>query len=102
MFTGIKTFAFISGLLLFSGCAKVVIPHTRDFNETSRGSKSVYLDSYTLTEPFTELGISAAWSSKQIKAAAQSGGISKITYMDEEIFNILFVYQRRRLFIYGN
>ncbi len=61
------------------------------------------LDERLLTEPVTGLQISVEWSEDLIRSEAQKAGISQISYVDQEIFRIIFgIYTHRKLIVYGD
>lgn len=46
--------------------------------------------------------LSAAWDDIDIASVASEGNISEVSYADYEYFNVLTVYRRLRVNVYGN
>jgi len=94
--------------ILISGCAggvytNVIKPYSTDFNETPVGTKSCILKEYGISEPVSGNNISVTWSADLIRDAAQSAGITSISYIEEHYTAYFFgAYHRRMLIIYGN
>ena len=96
----------------FTGCSNLVsgvlytnitLPHSKDFNDTSVGTKRGIIDAHRIREPFSGQGIFVEWSDERIRAAAAESGITHITHTDRQTLSILFgIYKRQRLIIHGN
>ena len=101
-------YLILSISLIFFGCAEgvytnVTKPYSTDFNETPVGTKSCILKEYGISEPVSGNNISVTWSADIIQYAAQSAGITSISYIEEHYISFFFgVYHRRMLIIYGD
>jgi hypothetical protein len=58
-------------------------------------------DTYEVREPFSGLGMYAKWNSNAIGDIAKRYGIKKVYYSDVEILNILRIWKREKIHIYG-
>ncbi len=97
---GVVTLLLLGSLSLcvLPGCfyAKVRIPLDTDVQSTQLGSKVGEASIQSV------LGI-VAWGDAGTRAAATNGGITTVTHLDQELFNILgFVYARQTTIAYGD
>ena len=81
----------------------VILPYSRDFKNTPKGSKQCILRDHSLKEPVSGYGMSVEWSTNQIQSAARDAGIQNITYIDVHTISFLLgIYTRKDLIVYGD
>jgi hypothetical protein len=101
----------VSLLLVLTGCGgltsgkiytDVTQPYRPQFHNTPLGLKRCVVKDYTLKEPYNGY-LTVEWSTQPIQDALRKAGISRIAYIDEETFSLVFgIYKRKQFIIYGN
>ncbi len=80
-----------------------VRPYSTNFRSTPTGTKSCVIRDYRIREPLTRYNVSAEWDTDAIRRAAGRAGITRINYMDQETFSLLFgAFRRRKLIVHGD
>jgi PBP1b-binding outer membrane lipoprotein LpoB len=101
----VKTLVLVAGLaLLLSGCAVVGAPVMGVVYTDVKGPVTA-----TSNTGSTKVGVSEATSilgiiatgDASIETAAKSAGITKIHHVDQESMNILGIFAKYKLFVYG-
>ncbi len=84
-------------MLLETGClySHVKAPYDTHLDKEAIGSKQGVASAYSV------LWL-VSWGDQGIAAAAKSGGIKRVTHMDQEVFSILFgLYTKTSTVVYG-
>jgi len=81
----------------------VILPYSKDFSNTPKGSKHCILKDHNIQEPVSGYGVTIEWSVDQIQLAAREAGIKNINYIDVQTISFLLgIYTRRKLIVYGD
>jgi len=86
------------GMFMLPGClySHVTLPYSTDLNKTDLGHKKGEASTYSV------LWL-VAWGNAGSAAAAQSGGITTLNHMDQELLVVLFgLYMRHTTIVYGH
>ena len=89
--------AVFVAMLLVTGClySHVKAPYDTHLDKETIGPKQGVASAYSV------LWL-VSWGDQGIAAAAKSGGIKRVTHMDQEVFSILFgLYTKTSTVVYG-
>jgi len=102
----IKSALLCLAAVLVMGCSgrgllytSTIEPYTLNFSDSPVGSKSVITNTHRLTGPAR---ITGEWDSEVIMRAVREAGITDLHFMDIKKINILGVYSRQTLIVYGD
>lgn len=79
-------------------------PAQTNFSATPIGSKMGKAETYYLNSPITfyYVPIEFAFGDAAVKRAADEAGITKIYFVDYEFINVLTIYQRMTIRVFGD
>jgi hypothetical protein len=96
--------------LATAGCAgqgllytRVVSPYSLEFHNTPVGGKKCRVNEHVLREPFSGAGVSVSLTSRVMKEAACTAGMTSLYFADLETFSLLNgLYRKKTLILYGD
>lgn len=106
---GIKFALLCLATVLVMGCqgrgllyTSTIEPYTLNFSDSPVGSKSVITNTHQIKVPIGKGNLAGEWDAEVIMRAVREEGITNLHYIDIKKINILTVYSRQTLIVYGD